>query len=291
MKNSAVAIGTFDGFHLGHKYLVSKLIEIAKARSLKSVVVTLSRPVKQVEGILTTLEEKSGILAGLPVDEIVILPVKPEIINQPAWTFFSEYLQGRLSARHLVVGQNFAFGHQRQGTVQWLKSAGARLGVEIDVVRPVCHQNTVISSTLIRKMLLEGRIEQSNKLLGRFFHFEGPAEKGRAIGRKIGVPTINISIDQDKLLPLGVFVVMVEGEKKLHPGVLNIGSKPTFFSEGKVIPEVHLLDFKGRWRANRTKVYLLSRLREEKRFSNIGDLKNQINNDIKKAKVFFGLSK
>lgn len=289
MKNSAVAIGTFDGFHLGHRHLVRELAKIAGRKKLKCAVVALSRPVKPVPGILTTETEKAELMKQFPVDEIVLLPLSREIIAQSAASFFEDFLCGKLKMKHLVVGSDFALGRGRQGDTRWLKKECAKKNTGITIVEPKRYHGKTISSTLIREYIKGGDLEAANRLLGRFYHFEGGPEKGRGFGRKIGVPTVNLKVAGGKLLPTGVFTAMIGVGNDLWPAVINIGIRPTFFSEGETVPEAHIFGFSGRWPKAKTDVYLCSALRREKRFSSVTKLKEQIQKDITRAKRYFGI--
>jgi riboflavin kinase/FMN adenylyltransferase len=281
---AAAAIGTFDGVHRGHQLLIRQLIQTARRKKLRSIIITLERPVRHVPGLLSTAAEKIELLSGFPVDEIVVLPVSREITDLPAEQFLREVLHEKLGVRHLVIGQNFAFGHGRQGDVRWLKKNGPAAGVAVSVVRPLQYRGKIISSSRIRTLLQHGRLRYAARLLGRAYRIEGLPEPGRQIGRQLGFPTINLRVDADKLLPLGVHAALVEGKERLYPAVINIGIRPTFFGEGEVVPEINLLDFKGKWPAKLTRVHLLNHIRGEIKFSGREALKQQIAADREKAR-------
>jgi len=289
MKHSAVAIGTFDGFHLGHRHLVGKLIGIAKKRNLKPILVVLSKPIKPVAGILTTEQEKVALISQYPVDEIIVVSASKELVSQSAASFFEEFLCAKLKMKHLVVGRDFAFGRGRQGDTKWLKKESAVSGTGITVVEPLRRGGKVISSSLIRAYLKTGGLDKANELLGRFYYFEGLPEKGRGLGTKIGVPTVNLKVEDEKILPPGVHTAIIGVNGREWPAVINIGIRPTFFSEGKTVPEINILGFSGKWPAKKTGVYLCSNIRKEKRFANISDLTKQIAMDIAQAKAYFGM--
>jgi len=290
MKHSAVAIGTFDGFHLGHRHLVRRLVKTAKHNRFRCVVVTLSKPVKPVTGILTTEPEKIELMKQYPIDELIVLPVLPEVMEQSAADFFEEYLCGKLGMKHLVVGSDFALGRGRQGDTSWLKKECVKKGAGMTVVKPLRIDGKIVSSSLIRQCLKSGELEKANSLLGRFYHFDGMPEKGRGFGRKMGVPTVNLKVLGGKLLPAGVYTAILGVGSEIWPSVINIGVRPTFFSEGETVPEANILGFSGKWPNEKTGVYLCSTIRKEKRFSNINALKEQIDKDITRAKKYFGLA-
>ena len=290
MDRSCVAIGTFDGVHKGHQGLIEEVLRISKRKGLKSVIVALSRPVRKVSGILSELKEKEALLKRFPADEVHILPVNRDLIKIGAEEFFENFIVKKLGARHLVVGGNFAFGHGRRGDTAWLKKNCPASGVKLTIMSFSCSHGKAISSSRIRSLLHLGRVEHASKLLGSTYNFEGVHIKGRGIGRKLGIPTINLKVNQGKLLPLGVFLVAVEAKGKFFPGIANIGTRPTFFKHGGIVPEINLLGFHGRWKSRKVRVYLLKHLRNEKRFKNVNELKKQLDKDMSKTRKYFGFT-
>jgi riboflavin kinase/FMN adenylyltransferase len=287
MNHAAVAIGTFDGLHLGHRYLLSRLINSAREEGLKVVVVTLDAPVRPVAGLLTTIEEKVRLLGTLPVDDIVVLPITPDIIDLPAADFFEKFIVKKLRAKRLVVGNDFAFGYGREGDIRWLKRTGPAHGVSVTVVAPLRREGGVISSSRIRALIADGDVDAAKRLLGRPYSLEGVQEKGRGVGTQIGFPTINLSLPPEKLVPRGVFACLVEGQGAVFPGVVNIGTRPTFFDKGRVTVEVNLLDFNGAWKKGKDVLHLYHRLREEMRFPSVSALQKQIAKDRRDAENYF----
>ena len=290
MKKSCVAIGTFDGVRKGHQGLIDELIDISRKKKLKSVIVSLSRPVRHVSGILTETNEKKALLRRFFADEIYLLPVTRDLINLSAEGFFKKFLIRKLKSRHLVVGPNFAFGHGRRGDTAWLKKNCPKAGIGLTVKGLNCSHGKAISSSRIRSLLHQGRLELASKLLGRLYSFDGVHTKGRGLGRKLGVPTINLKVAKGKLLPLGVFLVTVEAAGKFFPGIANIGSRPTLYKNGGIVPEINLLGFHGSWKIKKMRIYLLKHLRKERRFKSINHLKKQLNKDMKKARLYFGFT-
>lgn len=281
---SAVALGTFDGLHIGHRHILHRLIEIARENNLISIALTLCAPVRSVPGVLSTPDEKIKLLRSLPLDEIIMLPNTSEVTRQPAEVFFHSFIRNRLKTKHFVVGEDFAFGHGRQGNIEWLKKIGNENRIEIHVVKPLFSGHKIISSSLIRELLAQGHLADANKLLGRFYSIESLPVKGRGVASKLGFPTINLKPAASKILPGGVFCGWVSQDSNLWPAVINIGKKPTLFSDEKIIVEAHILGFKGEWPRRKTAVHLCHKLREEMKFSGINSLKKQITKDIIKAK-------
>jgi riboflavin kinase / FMN adenylyltransferase len=285
---SAVAVGTFDGLHVGHRYLINKLIEVSRKKKLKSVIVALSSPVRRGTPVLTSLGEKLALFRQFPVDEVIVLRTGPEVTGLPAKIFFEEFIAGQLRAKHIVVGRNFAFGHNREGDIGWLKREGRKTGIAVDAVSPLKSGGEVVSSSRIRALLHEGGIGAANSLLGRPYSITGKPVKGYGLGRKLGFPTVNLSVEPCKLLPPGVFIGVTKGAgRNLYPSVVNIGVRPTFFDGQNKLLEIHLLGFSGKWAAGETTLYMLKHLRSEKKFPNRKFLVNQIARDVEKAKRFF----
>ncbi|MCX5778333.1 MAG: riboflavin biosynthesis protein RibF [Elusimicrobia bacterium] len=287
MNDTAVAIGTFDGLHRGHRSLLQSLQVIARRRHLRSVVVALERPVRAVPGVLATVEEKQELLTQFSLDEVIIVPVDDALIKQSAITFLNDFLSETLHARHIVVGRNFSFGHARHGTVDWLRDNGKDLGIQLSVVAPVCYHRAVISSSRIRTLLLRGQVSYANKLLGRLYSFEGMPERGRGVGRTLGFPTINLATAPGKIIPRGVYLCCASQGGLWLPGVINIGTRPTFNIAETIVPELHLLDFSGVWEDKPTRVYLMKHIRNEIRFKNKAELMNQLAADVLAARHFF----
>ncbi|MGA2090024.1 MAG: riboflavin biosynthesis protein RibF [Endomicrobiales bacterium] len=287
MNNTVVAIGTFDGLHRGHQSLLHTVLTIARRRHLRSVVVALERPVRAVPGVLATVEEKVQLLSQCALDEVIVVPVDDTLIQQSAITFLNDFLSETLHARHIVVGSNFSFGHARHGSVEWLKKNATDLDIRVTVVTPVRYHRSIISSSRIRTLLLRGQVMYANKLLGRFYSFTGTPEPGRAIGRTLGFPTINLSIAPQKIIPRGVFLCCASQGSLWLPGIINIGTRPTFHIDHTVVPELHLLDFSGDWKKKPTRIYLMKHVRDEICFKNKEELILQLKHDVLVARRFF----
>jgi riboflavin kinase/FMN adenylyltransferase len=222
------------------------------------------------------------------VDEIIVLHTGPEITGLPAKTFFETFLMQRLAAKHIVVGRNFAFGHNREGDIAWLKRECRKTRTVLDAVSPLKFGGEVVSSSRIRALLHEGGLDAATALLGRPYSISGLPVKGMGIGRTLGFPTVNLAVKPCKLLPMGVFAAVTRGKDgKLFPSVVNIGVRPTFFDKETKLLEIHLLGFTGRWPEVNTTVHLLKHLRAEKKFSGKKELIEQIAMDVQKTKVFF----
>jgi len=286
-KKSVVAIGTFDGVHSGHKFLLNKTLSIAKERNLKSVVIALEKPVKKVTGLLTTCREKIEEIKFLGVDEIFIIGVPSEILSCTPDEFFDEFLRKTLNVLEIVCGYDFAFGKNRRGNIKWLEKKTKDSNVKINIVKPLKHSSKQISSSYIRILIERGDIKTAAKLLGRNYSFVGVPFKEKGIGKKLGFPTVNLCVNGDKLLPKGVYTSFISQGGEKYFSLTNVGMRSTFNVGSRVVPETHILGFKGVWKKLQTKVVLLKKIRNEKRFENIEALINQISKDVSVALRFF----
>jgi len=297
----AVTIGVFDGVHIGHRVLIGRLISEARQQGLTATVITFANHPQSVLNppsppLLTTVEERLELLSELGVDETVVLPFTLELSRLTAEQFCREILVGKLACKLLVVGEDFALGYRREGTVSRLKELGAKLGFEVIVVPPVTNEGTRVSSSEIRQLLLQGDIERANELLGRPYRIVGNVVKGVGRGRKLGFPTINLKVEPEKLLPrFGVYagkVSVAQSEetnfafRTLHlaqnswDAAAYIGQRPTF-GETEPVVEVYLLDFNG-FVPEGTKVALelVAFIRPDQKFDSAAALVDQMSRDV-----------
>ncbi|MDR2191936.1 MAG: bifunctional riboflavin kinase/FAD synthetase [Endomicrobium sp.] len=283
-----ITIGSFDGLHVGHLLLIKTVLQRAKARGLKSAAIVLEKPVRAVKGLLSLYDEKIEKLERCGLDIIAAIGVPSEILSVSPDEFFDEFLVKQLKIKELVCGCDFAFGKNRQGDIAWLKKKTKNAGIKLTIVKPLKISGTKVSSSKIRALLTAGGLEKANKLLGRPYSFNGTPFRDRGIGEKIGFPTVNLKVSKDKILPLGVFASVISKGQKIYPAITNIGTRPTFKAGNAIVPETHILNFKGKWGKSKTKVRLLKKIRAEKKFQSVEELKKQISKDIKKAKKIFG---
>ena len=295
-RHTALTIGVFDGVHLGHQLLVSKVKEKAAAANLDSVVVTFLHHPRLVLGrqshitFITSIEERISRLQGLGVSHVVTLSFTHELARLSAREFVT-LLMEYLKMRELVIGPDFALGKERSGNIASLQALGSELGFGIEVVPPLLYQGEVVSSTAIRGALARGEVNKMNKLLGRHFTLTGQVEKGDARGRTLGFPTANLMPDEEQALPAdGVYAcyALVGGER--HNAVLNIGVRPTFRGVQRLV-EVHILDFSGNIYGQELQVELIDRLRDEMKFPGPEELKIQMAKDVELARLLLGGSK
>ncbi|WP_413854297.1 bifunctional riboflavin kinase/FAD synthetase [Candidatus Ruminimicrobium bovinum] len=288
MIKAVVTLGTFDGFHIGHSAVIKKTIEISEKYNLKSIVIVIEKPLKKIEGLITLPEEKLQILSSYPIDEILLIQPNKSLANMSADDFLKNVICKQLNAQHLVVGYDSCFGKQRQGNIKWLKKNIKKYDIDLTVIKPVKVSGKIVSSTKIRNLILNNKIEQANLMLGRSFEITGEHVSGNRIGRTINFPTVNVAVDENKILPKGVFVCSLIDKNKIFKGVLNIGTNPTIKKiKHKLSLEVHLLDFNKNKKFKTVKILVHKFLRKEKKFKNLDELKKQITKDIKICKANF----
>jgi riboflavin kinase/FMN adenylyltransferase len=293
--NTAVTIGVFDGVHRGHTEVIRSLAaaRMGGKRSASILLtfdthpLTVTHP-EMVPPLLTTLEEKLHILGSLDIDAVVVEAFSREMAETDFRTFIGEHLVGTLGMKHLVVGYDFHLGRAREGSQERVVEEGRRLGFAVTIVPPVVLQGSVVSSTKIRRDIIERRLEHAARCLGRPYFFEAEVVKGEGLGRRIGFRTANMRPPGGgKLLPPGgVYAVEVEVAGATHGGMMNIGSAPTMHGDGERHIEVHLFDFLGELYGERARVRCLGFLREEKRFENAEKLRAQLMLDREAARAF-----
>jgi riboflavin kinase/FMN adenylyltransferase len=286
-KKSAIAIGTFDGMHKGHRLLINKILSSAKKNNLRSVIIVLEKPVKKVRGLLTTYEEKMEEIKFLGADEIFVIGVPSEILSCDPEEFFDEFLHKMLNVSEIACGIDFAFGKDRKGSIKWLKEKAKEKNIIVDIVESLKNTSKKISSSYIRTLIEKGDVKNVASLLGRNYSFTGIPFKEKGEGEKLGFPTVNLRVNGDKLLPKGVYISLISQGGRIYPSLTNIGIRSTFDRGNKIVPETHILNFKGEWGKLQTKVMLLKKMRNEKKFASAEVLKVQISKNVSAAGRFF----
>jgi len=287
INNIVLALGNFDGVHTGHRKLILDAIGYSRKHRIPCFAMTFDPHPQEIvcpgRGLclLTTLQERISLMAGLGVDGVIVKEFSRTISKLSPEKFIYDFLVKHLKVRKVFVGYDFAFGHKRAGTVLMLKKLGGKYGFEVNAVRPVATHGHIVKSSTIRDMLTRGDFGKAVKLLGHPYTITGKVVKGRGRGRRLGFPTANLKIDSDKLVPMhGVYIGRMGGRKCL----VNIGSRPTF-AEEKFAVEVHIPGFHGSLRGKVIKVDLYKRLRDEIHFSDVEKLKQQIRKDIKRLQA------
>jgi riboflavin kinase/FMN adenylyltransferase len=291
--NPVLTIGNFDGVHRGHLALFEKVKERAGAIRGCSAVMTFEphpiRIMKPGNGprLITPTQQKIELIGRAGIDVLLCIPFTREFADISARDFVQNILVNRIGIKELVVGHDYAFGRNREGNIPLLREMGENLGFAVHLVEPIHVENTLVSSTSIRRLIQEGRLSEAKTLLGRDFQVEGTVVRGHNRGgRLLGFPTANLN-PQDELLPrTGVYAVFVLVNGRTYNGVTNVGYNPTFRDKALSV-ETHILDFSKDIVGEKIKLTFLHRLRDEKAFKGLTELTDQISQDIRDAKQWF----
>ncbi len=289
-----LTIGNFDGVHLGHHAVIEKLARCGKALGLPVVILMFEpQPLEYFMGNdapprLTRLREKVARLAKLPVDDLVIVRFNKQLADYNAGQFVDEVLVNRLKVRHLVIGDDFRFGKGRQGDFSMLKEKGRIHGFAVEDTGSLQVDGLRVSSTLIRNALAVGDLEQAEAMLGYRYSICGRVVHGDKRGRTIGYPTANIRMSRKNIPVSGVFAITLTGiDDREIPGVANIGIRPTVDGSNKVVLEAHLFGFNQDIYGYQVTVHFKKKIRAERRFLTVDELKEQIVDDVAEAKNIF----
>jgi riboflavin kinase/FMN adenylyltransferase len=293
---SVASIGNFDGVHLGHQEILSAVVDEARGLGLRSVAVTFDphperflRPTKTPR-LLTTMDERIKLLASTGIDAVLVLPFDASFASLTAQEFVQRILVGVLAVRSLHEGGNFHFGHQARAGVEELRKFGADCGFSVDVHEPVHTHGLEVSSSAIRTLVAAGDMRRARWMLGRPFAVRGTQVRGRGIGARLLVPTVNLAPYEELLPAFGVYVTRLTVGNRCFQAVSNVGNRPTF-GEPSFAVESHILDFEPIEMNQDTPIDLefLLRLRGEIQWPSPEALKAQIFKDVSKAKRYFRL--
>ena len=280
-------IGFFDGVHLGHRFLIEQVKELAKDKGLRSALITFPVHPRQVmksdyrPELLTTPEEKIELLKAQGVDYCIMLDFTVELSQLSALSFMKDILQQRYNVSTLIIGYDHRFGHNRSEGFEDYVRYGQQIGMNVYRAQACMIDDLNISSSLVRTYLLEGKIDLSTRYLGYNYSIEGVVVGGYRVGRTIGFPTANLDLrESNKLIPSdGVYAVRVEVKGCLYAGMLNIGYRPTLDNGSKKSIEVHILRFDEDIYDEKIRLYFVSRIRSEMKFSGLDELIAQLKRD------------
>ncbi len=290
MKKYVATIGFFDGVHIGHQKLISTVINIAKKNNLRSLIITFDTVAKIKNNLICSFKEKIRILKTFNVDKIKVLNFK-KIRNLSSKEFFKDFVIGnKISV--LVVGEDFKFGRGASSDVLDLKNLAEKydfiLFIISDVFKEINGKKFSVSSSLIRQNIIKSNFKEVEIFLGREYWICGKVLKGKGLGKKIGIPTINFVSEKNVLLPKGVFVGLTKLGNLVYPSVANFGYNPTVnANKNKLFCEVHIIDKKIDFAVNEICFRPLLKIRREKKFSSIEHMRKQIIKDIEYTKNFF----
>jgi|TARA_B110000114_G_scaffold30254_2_gene31128 riboflavin kinase/FMN adenylyltransferase len=283
---SIITIGTFDGVHIGHKKIINQLTSTSSKEQLTSILLSFFPHPKMVLQndrelkLINTITEKEELLNNLDLDYLIIKEFTKEFSRLSALEFVRDILVNKLNAKHIIIGYDHHFGRNRTANIEQLKEFGLLYDFKVTEILAQDINDIAISSTKIRKALINGEIQLANKFLGYDYFFNGNIVHGNSIGKTISFPTANIEVHESyKLVPKnGVYIVKTIIDKKLIFGMMNIGVNPTFDGTKQSI-EIHFLNFnKNIYNQNLT-IYMISRIRDEKKFNSVEDLKTQLELD------------
>jgi riboflavin kinase/FMN adenylyltransferase len=290
---SAVTIGNFDGVHRGHQLVISQLKQVAATTSLPTVVIIFEpQPIEyfapdKAPKRLARFREKIAYLKAQRIDYLLCLHFDHKLAAQSAEDFVQQILINSLNTKHLVIGDDFHFGKNRQGNFQFLKDNAERYGFMVDETETLMMDGERVSSTRIRESIQQGDFEKAAELLGRPYSLSGRIAHGQKLGRELGYPTINIKMGDKTLIVKGIFAVNVKGlDNRVLEGVASIGTRPTVNGVDTIL-EVYILDFDRDVYGYSVEVNFLHKIRNEEKFDSLDELAAHIAQDTEKAKAFF----
>jgi riboflavin kinase/FMN adenylyltransferase len=292
-ERAVITIGNFDGVHIGHQALFYEVIERAHAMDGTSIAITFEpHPLRVLQKtvsppLITMFEQKVELIERSGIDVLISIPFTLEFAAISAQEFVADLLVRRIGMKAMVVGEDYAFGKNREGNIELLNALAPRLGFEVIVtgmIRTVQGTLERISSTAIRELVQAGEMQQACRMLGRHFQIRGTVVAGRDRGGKLlGFPTANLKLEDELCPKAGIYAVMVEAQGRLLQGVANIGYSPTF-DDGQFTVEVHILDFKEIIYGQKIRINFIKRIRDEIKFPSLVALKNQIAEDAETAR-------
>ncbi len=293
---TAVAIGKFDGVHRGHQQLLANILR-QKEKGLKAVVFTFHPSASVFFGAsaseeITTREEKRKLFERMGIDILIEFPLNHETASISPEKFVEQFLAGQMNAAYIAAGEDVSFGWRGKGDKKLLLQMSGQYGYQVRIIEKIYHGDREISSTYVREAVEKGDMETAKHLLGRHYSFEGQVKEGSHLGRKLGMPTLNLYPDKEKLLPpRGVYYSGVRIGERFYPGITNIGRKPTVNDSDGISVETYLYDFNQDIYGREIVTELLQFRRPEKKFEDIGALKAQMERDLDQGRVFHGIIK
>ncbi|MBD0370485.1 MAG: bifunctional riboflavin kinase/FAD synthetase [Pyrinomonadaceae bacterium] len=290
---TVLTLGVFDGLHLGHQLVMRTVVERAHALGAVPTVITFDphpRAVLHPESappLLQTFDQKVEALGVLGIEQAIVVRFTRAFAEVRAEDFLHDVVFERLHAREVYLGKGFAFGHNREGNIELLKRVSRELGFHAEEVPEVQLRGRRVSSSLIRQLLLDGRVNLARRMLGRPYGVEGRVVRGMERGRTLGFPTANLR-PQNRVIPRrGVYVTATLIEGSWRRSITNIGTRPTFERDAEPSLETFVINWQGDLYGDVVRVRFLHRLREEKKFGGVEDLKRQINYDLRRAQRYF----
>ena len=289
-----LALGNFDGVHRGHRKILDRLHRVASERGATSVVMTFDphpprvvRPDK-APPLLMTKSQKLEAIAQAGVQGAAIVRFTRELSQWDPETFVRTVLVDWLHVSEVWVGANFLFGHDRSGNFSMLRDLGGRYGFKAEKIDPVRYKDFVVSSTRVRRLVSEGRMDEAGALLGHEYVLDGTVMRGDQRGRTLGFPTANLCTDNELLPPHGVYATTARVGEAVYASITNIGTRPTVDQSGRTVIETHIFDLDTDLYGATIRVGFVQRLRDERAFESLDLLRAQIDSDCRRARVLFG---
>jgi riboflavin kinase/FMN adenylyltransferase len=291
-EKTVITLGTFDGLHLGHQRIFDAVIKKSRQLGGRNFLITFDpHPRKVIPGrndvkLLSTLEEKIKILESIGLENLFVIKFTREFSQQTPEQFVEKYLVKGIGLKEIVIGYDHHFGKGRDGDFELLQRLGQKFDFAVTLIPEYTVEGETISSTKIRNALLAGDVIKANKMLGRHYSFKGKVVKGDGRGKDLGFPTANLSIEnEDKLIPAkGIYAseCIIDGKK--YYGLLSLGSRPTFHTNGDVIPEFYIFDFKEDIYSKVLDVNLVEKIRDEEKFNSVEELISRMKMDEEAGK-------
>jgi riboflavin kinase/FMN adenylyltransferase len=292
-RRPVVALGNFDGLHRGHQKIVERLGRQAREHAATSVVLTFDphpprvvRPDK-APPLLMTLPQRIEALGHAGIEGVAIVRFTPELSRWEPETFVRSVLVEWLHAVEVWVGGNFLFGRDRSGNFSLLRTLGARYGFRAEKIDPVRYRDFVVSSTRVRRLVAEGRVDEAAALLGRYHFIDGRVARGQGRGRDLGFPTANLETENELLPPQGVYATTVRVGRAVYGSITNIGVRPTFETAGPAVVETHVFDLDRDLYGEAVRLSFVQRMRAERPFADVASLVDQIRTDCDQARALF----
>lgn len=288
-----LALGNFDGLHRGHAKIIERVRRVAGERGGTSLVLTFDpHPPRVVRPdkaplLLMTLEQKLEALDKAGIQGVAVVRFTPELSRWEPETFVKNVLVDWLRVAEVWVGADFLFGRDRSGNFSLLRALGGQHGFRVEKIDPVRYKEFVVSSTRIRRLIAEGRVDEASALLGRHFFIDGHVVRGAGRGRELGVPTANIESCNELIPPHGVYATTATVAGIVYPSVTNIGLRPTFDDVPRAVVEAHVLGLDRDLYGEPIRLGFVQRMRDERRFPDVDALKAQIDADVRRARRLF----
>ena len=293
-KKVCLAIGFFDGVHLGHQQIIRQTISDARRHEAIALVITFDQHPNTVVApnrlppLIYSLPQKLRAIGSLGVDTLLLIHFDKPFSEQTGEAFIRELARDLIALQSISVGANFVFGHKRGGNVELLKKLGAERKFAVHGLAAVALDGKAVSSTRIRELIQAGQLDAASQMLGRSYSLAGRVVRGDGLGKQLGFPTANLDVKALALPPKGVYAVHAEVAGKTWRAVLNIGTRPTVQNPNPQLQvEAHLLDFQGDLYGQELEITFLDKLREEKKFASLAELREQIGRDVRDAGLRF----